>query len=543
MRTLLLALTVSLLPTPGAATALSDAWHADIDQLVEALKREHPMPAAKWDELDIEAQAAELKARVGTATDPEIMLGMATIVASLNDGHSRLTLPMKLAVGLSDAHTATQPPNDPELALDRYPVLIAPFGDRFHVVSARTEFEYLLGGRLIAVNDVPVAEIASRLEPLAHGENEHWKRRIIADRMTIPEVLAWAGIASGPEVHLSVEVDGRSESVRVAPAGTTRGDWLDITATMSDVPALWKTDDSPYGFEVLGDTLYFRFDEATYDRDLPPPELVRDMECVREQESLQRLVVDLRRNTGGNGTWNQTFLRWIIGHPIFDRWGHLYVLIGPDAFSAAMLFVNELEQHSRVLFVGETTGSSPDHYGDARKVRLDNSGLTVRISTIFWKNWLAGEFRDGIRPHIPVGAHMTDLLEGRDAALDVALSHRFTSVAETMEALFARGDINSAAVMAVKSAADPDRSEALLESMLDAGERHLRADNDDVARLFFLLAETGFSEDARPFFGLGRVAERSGDTAAARERFESALARDPAFGEARKALESLPADR
>jgi len=530
---------LGLIAPPAAHGLTAAEWRADIDQLVDALQTEHPMPAADWLEPDLRAHAATLKSRIDSLTDSAVMLGIAALVARLDDGHTRLTLPMALPVGLSDAHSETKRPSDPALELDRLPILVAPYGEDFHVTATRADLRHLLGARLVAIDGVPVAEAVERLRPLAHGENDLWRDRIVADRLTIPEVLAWAGIVDEMPVRVDVERAGGIESFALAPLGDEAGDWVHLRSVATEVPALWADEDSQYGFEVLGDALYFRFDRSAYDRDRPPPGFVRSMEAARQEHSLDRLIVDIRRNTGGNASWNLPYLRWIIGHPEFDRWGHLYVLIGRDTFSAASLFVNELEQHTRVLFVGEMTGSSPDHYGDARKIRLDNSGLTVRVSTIHWKNWLAGEFRDGIRPHVPAPPDFDALLDGRDTTLEAAMNHEFTSVAETMETLFAAGDVNSAAVMAVKAAADPNRDPQLLVAMLDAGERHLEAGNDDVARYFFLLAETGFSEDPRPFHGLGRVALDAGDDDAARGYFETALERDPAFVPARTALETM----
>jgi hypothetical protein len=533
-------LTIACLAAARVAHGLTaDQWRADIDQLVDALETQHPMPAADWVELDVRSHAASLKASADTMSDRDIVLEIALLVARLNDGHTRLTLPMTLPIGLSDAHSGTPPPNDETLALGRLPVLVAPFGDDFHVTETTKDRRHLLGARLVSVNGMPIAEAVERIRPLAHGENDLWRDRVVADRLTIPEVLAWAGIAVGTSVRFTFEYDGRADDVDLTALDADPGDWFHVSTIPPEVPAIWSDDPAPYRFSLIDEALYFRFDRSTYDRALPPPDLARAMEAAREAHSPDRLIVDLRRNTGGNATWNLPFLRWIVGHPTFDRWGHLYVLISRDTFSAASLFVNELEQHARVIFVGEKTGSAPDHYGDARKVRLDNSGLTVRISTIHWKNWLAGEFRDGIRPHVPSPPDFDALLDGRDVTLEAAMNHEFTTVTDTMETLFAAGDVNSAAVMAVKAAADPNRGHEFLASLLDAGERHLEAGSDDIARYFFLLAETGFSEDPRPFHGLGRVALRSGDDEAARRFFETALERDPAFGPARAALDAL----
>ena len=535
---LLLSMLLLLTSTPaGALTA--EQWRADIDQLVDSLRTQHPMPAARWVKLGIEASADVLKEQAGNQSDHDMLLDMSALVAKLNDGHTRLTLPIAPAVGLSDAHTPTEAPHDAALELSRFPLLVSPFGDDFYVTRSRTDLAGLLGGRMVEINGTPIAIAAERLRPLAHGDNDGWRSRIVADRLTVPEVLTWAGLGDGEKFEFGIELSGSVETVTLSALADNASEWVSIASRVPVTPHLWSEESTHYDFELMGDSLYLRFDRAGYDRERPPPEFVREMESASAALGIQRLIIDLRRNTGGNASWNLPYLRWIIGHPVFDRWGHLYVLIGRNTFSAASLFVNDLEQHTRVLFVGETTGAPPDHFGDARKIRLDNSGLTVRVSTLHWKNWLAGEFRDGIRPHIVAGPDIEALLGGRDNGLEAALTHQFTSIVDTMQTLFDGGDVNSAAIMAVKAASAPDRTPDLLGALLEAGERELEEQNLTTARYFFLLAETGYSEDPRPFHGLGQVALHEGDIETARAHFETALARYPGFVEAERALDAL----
>ena len=72
-----------------------------------------------------------------------------------------------------------------------------------------------------------------------------------------------------------------------------------------------------------------------------------------------------------------------------------------------------LEQNTNAVFVGEPTGGSPNGYGDSRKLTLPSSGLTVRVSTLYWQPSDPRDKRDAIAPDIAAPP-----ARDRDAAMD-----------------------------------------------------------------------------------------------------------------------------
>jgi hypothetical protein len=82
---------------------------------------------------------------------------------------------------------------------------------------------------------------------------------------------------------------------------------------------------------------------------------------------------------------NRSLLHALIRAPELRDPGSLFVITGRGTFSAAMMFAIDLEKQSNAIFVGEPTGASLNHYGDSRKVQLPNSGLTIRVSTLYWQ--------------------------------------------------------------------------------------------------------------------------------------------------------------
>jgi hypothetical protein len=102
-----------------------------------------------------------------------------------------------------------------------------------------------------------------------------------------------------------------------------------------------------------------------------------------------------------------------------DRKGKLFCIICRQTFSAAMNCVNHLEQRTKVIFVGEPTAGAPNHFGDAKPIRLPNSGLTGGVSTRYWQDSRPREIRPWIRPDVAVSSQ--DFLTGHDPVLQAVL--------------------------------------------------------------------------------------------------------------------------
>ena len=101
--------------------------------------------------------------------------------------------------------------------------------------------------------------------------------------------------------------------------------------------------------------------------------------------------------------------------------GSIAVLIDEGCFSATDIFVGALELLPNVTLIGTTTGGGS---GRSEKLRLANSGIEVRVSTMasFRPN---GRSYDGhgIAPDIEVKPTLEDLLGKTDSALVRAVEH------------------------------------------------------------------------------------------------------------------------
>src|SRR5262249_14338239 len=93
-------------------------------------------------------------------------------------------------------------------------------------------------------------------------------------------------------------------------------------------------------------------------------------------------------------------------------------------FSAAQNFVNQAERWTQSLFVGEPTGSAPNHFGDAKPFTLPATKLSVIVATLRWQDSDPKDTRPWIRPDIEARETFADYVAGRDLALAAALAFR-----------------------------------------------------------------------------------------------------------------------
>jgi hypothetical protein len=72
-----------------------------------------------------------------------------------------------------------------------------------------------------------------------------------------------------------------------------------------------------------------------------------------DHHDIERLVLDLRWNGGGNTFLSQALLRHLVGSQKINEWGSLFVIIGRATLSAAQNTATAIERHTKAIFVGE----------------------------------------------------------------------------------------------------------------------------------------------------------------------------------------------
>lgn len=419
-------------------------WREDLAQMVQAIRDIHFKPFVNVTESDFKAATDALSSSIPKKTDKEIVVAMAQLVASLHDGHTRLHFPRQYpdkALEAEKGHSGTLPPHIESLKFQQLPVQFDDFQDGVFITAAEPRLRHLIGRRVTHVSDTEIEEVLEQLKTTCFYENDQRARLLATDRLALPEVLAALDIIDHEE-NYSIRTIGHSDTAstppqtkpvahndnaampqttRLSPLNGGAGSFID--GAPEPLPIWLGRSQESQWYEVLpsSDAVYVqvnRFEEAPQ---RPYNEFVAETVTAAGTAGVQRYILDLRHNTGGIGAWTLPFSTGL-GRSQFNQYGRLYVLMGRTTYSAAQHLLHQLEAYSYAIFVGEPGGASPSHFSDPRKVVLDHSGLTLRVSTLYWHSWLANDFREAINPHIDAPFYSVDYFDGRDPALQAAIT-------------------------------------------------------------------------------------------------------------------------
>jgi hypothetical protein len=189
-------------------------------------------------------------------------------------------------------------------------------------------------------------------------------------------------------------------------------------------PLYQKNQGQNYWFEPLpgGKIMYFKFAQV-----LPQPggesieDFAKRLGAALKAGSFENIVVDVRLNGGGNLNVMTPLIRMLIQFEMSREKAKIYVITGRQTYSAAQVFINEIDRWASPVFAGEPSSSSPNFIGESAPFRLPYSGVTGTISSRYHPTDTM-DHRALIAPQIPVAMTSKDFFEGRDPVLEAVLS-------------------------------------------------------------------------------------------------------------------------
>jgi len=378
-----------------------EQWNEDLMFLARELPKRHANAFHFISRERFEAEVAELDRKLDHLNSDEIYVGMDRIANSIGDGHTYIKVPE------DDAN---------------FPIDFQRFGGEYRVVATTSENEKALGARVIKIQDTPIAHAYELLLSLTPSDETQVLRdsrvlgflttgiflhgmRIIPDRNVARYTLA---DDSGKEFTIDVHA--------AAPGESSKLNWI---YAFKERPLFRQKPDDNFWYTYLPDshTVYCSF--RGY-KDLGKRS--KGLFDLIKQQHPDKLVIDMRLNGGGD--YNEG-LKYLV-HPIRDlaginRKGHLFVLIGPNTFSAAMSNSAHFRYQTHAILVGQQIGEKPNSYQEPREMKLPNSHWTVRYSVKFYKFVENGE--NVIRPDKEIIPSWDDYRSGRDPVLEWVLNY------------------------------------------------------------------------------------------------------------------------
>jgi hypothetical protein len=392
--------------------AISKPRRSEVAQLRRYAEATHPRgwkaaadPAWRsgWDRLAAEADAMSPEA---------YLMGLMARLAWFHDGHT--TMYVDGRVGPDGMIKA--PGFDLTL-----PIATNPFFDGLYVTAAKGEGAPLLGARITRVDGVAIEKILRSFEAMWPGNNPT-RAHHDADLIPRPAVLRGARLARPAGVSAPVTVEAEMHGSLVKAVLRPRADAREGLVPLPRKPfpiETWRPGQASNFVHAEGHTLVISFDRLFGSKESILG-FVREAFEAMESPALERIVLDLRRNDGGDNRLGEG-LRKHLERSRFNRPGGLYVLIGPHTFSAAQNLTSRIERETWAVFVGEPSGASPNHEGDARP--FQGAGFSAYVSTLPWFDSHPYDKRIWTMPDLLVPLRFADWTAGRDRAMEAAFAH------------------------------------------------------------------------------------------------------------------------
>lgn len=408
-----------------SAMSRDDGWRYDLTIFAREAYRKgfnthlsvnRPVTREQFD-----AKVRDIRDAIPRLSDGQVVLEFIKLARFLEDGHSEVLWDF----------------GDNPLLQPTLPLAFFWFDDGLFVTASDPEHRDLLGAQVLQVDDLPVQDVLNATSPYINVDrgNPMIVKAKAPYALRKTAVLHAAGLVRSPDrVTLAIrDLSGDTRDV-VVHADSTEPDiwnklpapsgWETFTSTLTSPPLYVQHTDKPQWFEYMPDqkTVYFQFNKVRDGADESLLRFTTRLSAFIDSNDVDRLVIDMRWNNGGNTSAAHPLLLSLISNKKVNQRGRLFVIIGRRTLSAAQNMATYFERYTNAIFVGEPTGSSPNFIGEEVPLTLPYSKLIANVSHLFWQSSWPQDQRVWLPPHIYVTPRFADLRARRDAALDAILA-------------------------------------------------------------------------------------------------------------------------
>jgi tetratricopeptide (TPR) repeat protein len=410
----------------------------------------------------------------------------------------------------------------------QYPLKLYLYSDGFFVQSATSEYARFVGARVVKIGSVSAADAFKAASELVSRDNEMTPQERVPALLTIPEVLHALGLIENMEkARFTLESKGAQTTVELSPISAGQDvKWVDAREAAAS-PPLWLKDPlNNYWFEYLADsrTVYFQYNAVAnkHGGGETLNDFFKKLFAFIEGNPVDRLIIDLRLNRGGNGVLSWPLIYGIIRSDKINQKGKLFTIIGRRTFSAASMTAVWLGLHANTIFVGEPTGGGVNVYGNHISIVLPNSGIEVLLSEYFFQNSYPWDKRPWVAPQIPVELSSDDYRRNNDPALSAILNYQ--PIAETMTRALSKGGLELMIRRYKEFKSKPTTASINTENDVNALGYHLLAKGqfNEAIEVFKLNVES-YPQSANPYDSLGDAYAKSGNNELAIKSYRRAL--------------------
>ncbi|MBY0121568.1 S41 family peptidase [Bacillus sp. S/N-304-OC-R1] len=353
---------------------------------------------------------------------------------------------MSFTSQLKDAHTGVYPMNMKDKFL---PVKFEWVKEGLLIVESNNEL-LQVGDLVIKVGNYSIEEVINFMSRIISAENEYWIKEKGKDFLTREIFLRSLSVWKDHSVSLTIERNNKLLT-------------FDVDLVDRNELQIKNKEASPwFSWEILEDKGigYFNISESMmtiyYDK-----KVLMFFEEM-ERKNIGKLVIDLRKNSGGTSEVMTPFLKHIQIEPIYSMTskvkyseeamkqigyqetfglkeyhsqvgestlrepqfnGEIFILTSYATFSSGNMFAVHFHDTKKATIIGEPTGNKPTQFGDPLPVELPFTKYTLVIShKEFMRPDQSLNSEPTLLPDILIEKEKEDFLYGKDGQLERILS-------------------------------------------------------------------------------------------------------------------------
>ena len=169
-------------------------------------------------------------------------------------------------------------------------------------------------------------------------------------------------------------------------------------------------------------TIFFQYNVCWDQKNQPTfKEVTDEVFAFMDYNQVDRLIFDVRQNSGGEPKIAQPLLDELAKRREFTEEGRFFVLTGRRTFSAALTNAALLRAQVNARIVGEAPRGKPNNPSEGRDIDLRKTNLWLTVSTQFVERDAALGTAAFLPVDIKVPLDFTSFSQGKDPVLQAAL--------------------------------------------------------------------------------------------------------------------------
>lgn len=380
-----------------------EKWTKDLEYLRKALPRKSVDSFFNISEGEFNDEIDDLEEKICDLNDEEITDGIYKITASIGDAHT-------------NAYSRYN---------GRFPVQFYYFGNDIYLINTTEKYDQVLNYKLKKINGMEIEHVENLLKPLIPHENEANIKKLLPTFLSRPDILKGVSITDSlDKVDFELEdSNGNEHNIEIEAVNDDNDlNWI-VEKNDSSYPLYRQNSGLNYWYKYLEEekAVYFKYNLCIEDEDIGTiKDMTDEIFNLIDSGKADKLIIDVRNNSGGSDGYLNELIEGIKARNINNP-DKLFVIIGRETFSSAIIEAARLDEETNATLVGEMTSGKPNHYGSAGNFKLPNSKISIRYSTKYiniFKNQ-----GNSLMPDVLKEVSIDDYINKKDPVLDYILQN------------------------------------------------------------------------------------------------------------------------